>query len=224
MTDRTYYHLKRLHSLSGVVPIGVFLLEHFYTNSFAVRGPAAYNRVADELASIPYVLVVEVLGIFVPILFHLVLGVMIAAQAKPDLRRFGFAANWQYVLQRASGILLAAFITFHVATTRFSPEVLRGDSDLFGLMVRHLENPAVLAFYVLGVIAASYHFGNGLYGFAIHWGLATGHRAQRMAARLGTAVFLVLALVGLNSLLGFFGRSAKFFERPATHDVQVENR
>ena len=32
--------LKKLHQLTGVLPIGVFLLEHFYTNSYASRLPS----------------------------------------------------------------------------------------------------------------------------------------------------------------------------------------
>jgi succinate dehydrogenase / fumarate reductase cytochrome b subunit len=220
--ERTYYHLKRLHSLTGIVPIGLFLFEHFFTNSFSVQGAEAFNRAAETLGHIPYVLLVELGGILLPILFHMVLGVIIATQSKPNNRAYGYAANWQYLAQRATGVFLVAFITYHVATTRFSPQVLGGDSDLFALMVNHLRSPGVFAFYVLGVLAASYHLGNGLFGFAIHWGLATGARAQRVMARVGFAVFLVFALVGINSLFGFLDRPLRLFDRPAAIEIHVE--
>jgi len=33
--------LRRLHSLSGIFPIGAFLVEHFFSNAFAVNGANA---------------------------------------------------------------------------------------------------------------------------------------------------------------------------------------
>ena len=35
--------LRRLHSLTGIVPIGAFLLEHFISNYEAFKGPEAYG-------------------------------------------------------------------------------------------------------------------------------------------------------------------------------------
>jgi succinate dehydrogenase / fumarate reductase cytochrome b subunit len=213
ISDRTYYQLKRLHSLTGVVPIGLFLLEHFYTNSAVLHGGAAFNRAAAFLADIPYVQLVELLGIGVPILFHMALGVVIATTGQANAGRHGYARNWMYLLQRASGLLLVAYIAYHVWSTRLSPEVLRGETDLYTLMNHQLQNPAVFLFYAAGVLAAAFHFGNGLFGFAIHWGIATGRNAQRYAARFGFAVFVVLAVVGLNALLGFVWRPVRVFER-----------
>lgn len=213
ISDRTYYQLKRLHSLSGVFPIGLFLLEHFYTNSAVLHGPAAYNRAARALAEIPYVQLVELFGIGLPILFHMTLGVVIATTGQANAGRHGYARNWMYLLQRVTGLVLVAYIAYHVWSTRLSPEVLRGETDLYALMSAQLRNPAVFGFYVVGILSASFHFGNGLFGFAVHWGLATGRGAQRYAARIGFVVFLVLAAVGLNALVGFVRQPVRLFER-----------
>ena len=35
--------LRRLHSLTGIVPIGAFLIEHLISNSESMNGVAAYN-------------------------------------------------------------------------------------------------------------------------------------------------------------------------------------
>ena len=53
VSDRTYFMLKRLHSLTGVVPIGLFLLEHFFTNSRALQGAGAFDQAAADLARHP---------------------------------------------------------------------------------------------------------------------------------------------------------------------------
>ncbi len=203
VSDRTYFVLKRLHSLTGVVPIGLFLLEHFFTNSRALQGSAAFNQAARDLASIPYVTLVEAFGIWVPIAFHMVLGVIIATTGQANVGRHGYARNWQYLLQRISGIVLVFYILFHMWMTRFNPVYLH--SDAFKFVHDQVANPAMFAFYVIGVLSACWHFGNGLFGFAIHWGLATGRKAQDMVARLSLAVAIVLAIVALNALFAFAG-------------------
>lgn len=215
VSDSTYHWLRRLHSLSGVIPIGVFLLEHLYTNSFAVQGAEKFNQAAADIGSIPYVILVELVGIGLPILFHMVLGVVMATTMQVNLARHPYPRNWAYVLQRVSGLFLIVYIIYHVWSTRFSAEVLSGDRDMFSMMQRHLSHPGVLAFYILGVVAAAYHFGNGLFGFSIHWGIATGRRAQRQVARLSFVVFLVLSLVGVNSLLAFVGKNVNWFHKAA---------
>ena len=217
ISDRAYFTLKRLHSLTGVLPVGVFLVEHLFTNSRSLQGPESFDRAAMELAQLPFVVVIEALGIWLPILFHMVLGILIATTAQSNAGKHGYARNWQYTLQRASGILLVFYILYHTWALRFAGDYLTSASA-YAYVNEHLANPGVMAFYVLGTVAACYHFGNGLFGFAIHWGLVTGHRAQRMASRFGLAVFLALSLLGLASLFGFRGLRLDVFQKPHSNE------
>jgi succinate dehydrogenase / fumarate reductase cytochrome b subunit len=212
LSESQWYALRRLHSLTGVFPIGVFLLEHFFTNSHAVQSGRAFDEAAAFLAGLPYVVLIEALGIWLPILFHMVLGIVIATQGDANVGRYAHARNWQYFLQRLSGVILVFFIAYHMWSTRLNAEAMAAPS-LFEWMSGHLAHPGVFAFYALGVVSACWHFGNGLFGFAIHWGITTGRSAQRWAARLGIAVFVVLSLVGLNALLAFRGAAVKLFEK-----------
>ena len=213
ISDRTYFTLKRLHSLTGVVPVGLFLLEHFYTNARSLQGPEAFDQAAADLAKLPFVVLLEAFGIWLPILFHMVVGVLISTTAQANVGRHGYARNWQYTLQRVSGILLVFYLLYHTWALRFDPHYLHSLSA-YEYVNHHLAAPAVMAFYVLGTVAACYHFGNGLFGFAIHWGLVTGREAQRRMARLGLAVCVALSLVGLASLLGFRGLRLDFLQKP----------
>lgn len=212
LTDSQWFTLRKLHSLTGVFPVGVFLLEHFFTNSHAVQSGAAFDEAAAFLAGLPYVVLIEALGIWLPILFHMVLGIVIATQGDANVGRYRHARNWQYFLQRLTGVILVFFIVYHTWSTRFNDEAMSAPS-LFEWMSGHLAHPGVFAFYVVGVLSACWHFGNGLFGFAIHWGLVTGRRAQRWTARAGVAVFVALALVGLNALLAFRGSAVRLFEK-----------
>src|SRR4029077_20371812 len=178
LSDTAYDTLKRLHSLSGVIPIGAFLLDHLFTNSHAVQGAAAFDSAAAFLAGLPYVVLLEALGIWLPILFPAALGIVIATSSQSNLGRQGYAANWRYTLQRTTGLFLVLFIAYHMWSTRFSAAAMRAPS-LYAYMRVHLSHPAIFIFYALGLLAACWHFGNGLFGFAVHWGIATSHSAQR---------------------------------------------
>jgi succinate dehydrogenase / fumarate reductase cytochrome b subunit len=213
VSERTANTLRRLHSLTGILPIGLFLAFHMFINSKAVQGAAHYRAATEEIAKLPYVTLIEVLAIGVPILFHMVLGILIVVTGQANVGRFRHERNWGYGLQRVSGLVLVAFLIYHVWSSRFAPEALTPNGDLFALMKRQLSSPAVFGFYVLGVASAAFHLGNGLFGFAIHWGITTGREAQRNAARLGYAVFVVLTLVGVNALFGFLGKGVRVFER-----------
>src|SRR4051812_41055959 len=63
--------LRRLHSISGIVPVGAFLVEHILvSNATAINGPEAYANQVKFLGSLPLVLFLEAFGIWLPILFH----------------------------------------------------------------------------------------------------------------------------------------------------------
>jgi succinate dehydrogenase / fumarate reductase cytochrome b subunit len=213
VSDRQYFTLKRLHSLTGVVPVGLFLLEHLFTNSKSLQGAAAFDKAAAELAGLPFVVLLEAFGIWLPILFHMVVGILIATTSQANLGKHGYARNWHYTLQRLTGILLVFYIVFHTWQTRFSADYLNSASA-YEYVNHMLAGPGMMAFYILGILSACYHFGNGLFGFAIHWGLVTGRHAQRVAAQLGLLVFAGLAIVGILALLGFRGLRLEFLQKP----------
>ena len=56
--------LRRLHSLSGIVPVGAFLVEHFVSNAYATNGPHAYATQIKFLNSLPFVFIHEELSFF----------------------------------------------------------------------------------------------------------------------------------------------------------------
>src|SRR2546425_2283819 len=66
----TSYLLRKLHSFTGILPVGAFLAEHFWSNSAALVSPEKYNAVSQELQTIPFRPFVELFVIVLPILFH----------------------------------------------------------------------------------------------------------------------------------------------------------
>src|SRR5579864_6044489 len=112
---------RRLHSLSGIVPIGAFLIEHIlFSNATAINGPAAYAHQVRFLGSLPLVTVVEATFIWLPILFHGVYGFYIWYRGETNLVSYPWTGNWMYSLRRWTGGIAFAYIVWHTYTMRFS--------------------------------------------------------------------------------------------------------
>jgi len=54
MSGNREFANRRLHSLLGVVPIGVFLIQHLTVNHFATRGEEAFNNAAHFMENLPF--------------------------------------------------------------------------------------------------------------------------------------------------------------------------
>ena len=76
LDEKYHFLLRRLHSLSGIIPIGVFLFEHMLTNSMAFYGGRdKFNESVHWLHGLPWLLGLEIFGIFLPIAFTLIIGI-----------------------------------------------------------------------------------------------------------------------------------------------------
>src|SRR5690606_2506683 len=91
---------RRLHSLLGVIPVGLFLIQHLVVNHFATKGADSFNKAAHFMESLPFRYVLEIFVIFLPLLFHAIYGIYIAFTAKNNASRYNFFRNWMFVLQR----------------------------------------------------------------------------------------------------------------------------
>ena len=207
--SRTFV-LRKLHQLSGIFPLGIFLLEHFYTNSKALTGAADFNNAVKDLQSIPYIIFVEIGGIFIPLIYHAVYGLVITAEARPNNLAYPYSRNWYYLIQRITGIILFLFITFHVLNFRFglvpglNMESVATHSDkAFDIVAREFRMIPIFIIYLIGITATVWHFANGIWLFLVDWGITIGERAQRLTGYACIAFGVVLLLVGVNAAVAF---------------------
>src|SRR3954464_2373105 len=193
---------RRLHSLSGIIPVGAFLFEHILiSNATAINGASAYARQVRFLGSLPFVLGLELFGIWLPIAFHALYGFYIWYRARPNLISYPWMGNWMYSLQRWTGGIAFAYIIWHTWHLRFSGVDLHQiPGASFGKVQAELANPWLLAFYVVGLLSASWHFAYGVWLFCAKWGIITGERARKRMLAVAMALFLLLAVVGLASI------------------------
>lgn len=207
--SRTFV-LRKLHQLSGIVPLGLFLLEHFYTNSKALSGQADFNKAVADLQSIPYILFVEIGGIFIPLIYHAVYGMFITFEARPNNLAYPYPRNWFYLVQRITGIILFFFITFHVLNFRFglipglnTISVAAHPDKAFSIVAGEFSMVPIFIIYMIGITATVWHFANGIWLFMVDWGITIGERAQRLTGYACIGFGVVLLAVGVNAAVAF---------------------
>jgi len=202
------FYLRRLHSLTGIIPVGAFLFEHILiSNATAISGPAAYARQVSFLANLPLVFFLELIGIWLPITYHGLYGFYIWYRGDSNTSSYPWSGNWMYTLQRWTGGIAFIYIAWHVYTMRFTGVDLHDNPMAsFGKVQNEVMHTGLLLFYVVGLVAASWHFAYGIWLFCAKWGIVSGDKAQRGLLRICLAFFLLLCGVGLASLYTFRSR------------------
>lgn len=197
--------LRRLHSLSGIVPVGAFLVEHFISNAFATNGPHAYANQVKFLTSLPFVPFLELFGIYLPLLYHAFYGFYIWFRGQSNVSDYPFTSNFMYGAQRWTGGIAFLYIGWHTWTMRFTGiHLLTHSQAAFHKVQVELQSPWAAIFYVIGIVAASWHFAYGIYLFCAKWGITVSERSRKQMGRVCTALAVLLIVVGMLTLRSFF--------------------
>ena len=201
------YFSRKLHSLLGIIPLGAFFVVHALTNYQAFeRGPEGFQKAVGFINGMPLVLLLEFILIYIPLLFHGIYGLYVAYQSNSNLGRFKYSRNWAFTAQRITGVITFVFVFWHVYQTRF--QVYLGivtHEELGSTMHMISTNNFYFIAYLVGVLAASFHFANGVWAFLISWGITVGEKAQKLSARICMGIFIVIAALFIFSLVAFRG-------------------
>lgn len=210
ITKESFFWHK-VHSLTGVIPIGFYMVQHLTLNSFSVGGEQKFNGVIEFFDAIPIhlLLLLEIVAIWVPLLFHAVYGLFITGRGKPNYftTKYKWSQNLMYLLQRVSGIYLFFFLIIHVITTT-GVKYATGNANAIYFAAWHekFTGPVAwfwLPFYLLGVLFASYHLGYGLWNFCIRWGITVSEQAQLRIQKFSLVFFVAITVLGWGALAGF---------------------
>ena len=221
--SQNFFLIRKLHSLAGLL-FAFFLFFHIFQNGAILAGAESYDISVAQLNRLPIPLIrtLELLLIFGPLIFHALVGIFILGEARYNLYRYRYAENWQYTLQRLTGIFLLFGIGFHLVQMWW-PKFLTTSTftrQLVGLLWAGVEKynvPEITAqfvatqmaphtnswgmatpiIYILLVIAAAFHAGNGIWEFFCRWGLAVSPPGQRLVKQICWLITLVLAVLGI---------------------------
>lgn len=207
--SRTFL-LRKLHQLTGIVPLGIFFFVHMFTNSAAMNGRENFNKHVQDIHDLPYLLFIEIFGIFLPLLFHSVYGIFISAEARLNNVNYGYGRNWFYLFQRVTGVFLFFFLLFHILNFRFGlvpglnmTPVAGNANQAFDIVAREFQNILILILYILGVAATAWHLAYGFFLFAVDWGIIIGEKAQKYSLYASVGLALLLFAVGTNAAVAF---------------------
>jgi succinate dehydrogenase / fumarate reductase cytochrome b subunit len=198
--------LRKLHSLTGIIPIGAFLVEHIVSNFEIVHGPLAYAQQVKFLNSLPLVRILEWAFIFIPLMFHAGYGVWIAFRGRANVNVYPWAGNWMYLWQRITGLIAFIYIIQHVWRQRFAGVSLPEHPGLayakvqYELMQTVAGIPWMLIIYVIAMIATCFHFSYGIWLFCAKWGITPGDSARRKFGYICGVFGTALCAMGLVSI------------------------
>lgn len=217
--ERNEFLIRRVHSLLGLVPVGLFMVGHLAVNASVFTGVESFQNLVYQIHSLgPLVLVVEWVFIFLPILVHALLGVAFIFAAKSNAKNYPYGRNYRYVAQRITGMIAFFFILWHVLHMNgvIHAEWFRESiADAFGLAqfrpynaastaARAMQNPIVTSLYTVGMLSCIFHFANGLWTMGITWGVWVSPSAQTKASHVCMGFGLLLAIVGMTSIVGLW--------------------
>lgn len=200
--SKNEFYLRRLHSLLGIIPIGAFLIVHLMINHQATQGAEAFNKAAGFMESLPFLLVTELILIYIPILYHGLYGIHIAFTAKENIGHYSLFRNWMFALQRLTGIIAFVFIFVHLWQTRLQ-KLFSGKEISYDMMHQTLQNPIWVIVYIICVIAVIFHFSNGIWSFLVTWGFLQSKKSQRIFTWVSLIIFLILSYIGVTAILAF---------------------
>lgn len=208
--------IRRLHSLSGLIPVGAYMTVHLIVNASLLNGPGAFQHNVNQIHSLGRLLpLVEWMFIFLPIIFHAVIGVWIINSGSSNYDHYRYVANWRYTLQRWTGVVAIVFIfmhVFHLHGWLHSEWWLTRVAEPLGMAnFRPYNAASTLAvamggfiwpvFYFVGMVACVFHLANGVWTMGITWGIWISPRAQRNASFVCGFGGVALLLVGLSALV-----------------------
>ncbi len=180
---------RNLHALSGVLPVGVFLVVHLLTNARALAGQASFDSAMSAWAGVPRVL--ELVLVMVPLTFHAGYGVVLMLRPHA-LADSPYPASWR-VLVRGAAWVAFAFIAYHayaLGVPRWTNAV--GSASVHTYLTAHLSNasgsatgvliPWTALFYLVGLAATTLHFAAGTWGYCVRTNRASTKEGKRKLA------------------------------------------
>lgn len=183
--ERTRGWAQKLHSLSGVVPLGVFVVLHVWVTASLVGSREIYDRQIGFLHGGAFMGVLEVVLVLAPLLYHAAYGVMRTLQPRDPSH--AYANDVMAVLQRASGVVVLVFVIAHV--WEFRGETFAKGLPVSAYSTKLVEDlsattygvPWIALGYLVGIAATVFHLVNGMTSFLATWSITSSDSARHRA-------------------------------------------
>ena len=110
---------------------------------------------------------------------------------------------------------------YHVWHLRFhGVHILSNPAAAFPKVQMEFQNPWIVAFYAIAIVAASWHFAYGVWLFCCKWGIIVGGKARKRFGVVCLAIGLLFAVVGLYTLRAFLVTPQQPITEPGSTQVE----
>ncbi len=218
-----YVVLKRIHSITGTIFIGGFLIFHYTLNSLA-KNPKTLNKFTNKLHKFPLLSLIEIFGIFIPLTIHIIIGLILLRTSKINYN-LNYETNYRFILQRITAYIILFTLLFHLKTIRFNeylPKFIKDALNIpyerdftyekVNIWFKSALKPIGLIIYKLFILSVAYHLSNGLWTASITWGLAKTYEKQKKLRDLSNIAFLLLSLWGIL-IIYFYSQDHKNYKK-----------
>lgn len=185
----------------------LWLILHLVGNLQVFKGAEVYNGYAAFLANEPVLLWGQRGLLLIVVVLHVAAGLRLAylnRQARPERYAAGYRyrrATWITRTMMYTGLLLLAFILFHLAhftfgwvfPSEFKQLSAAGIPDVHRMMTTSFQNGGIVAIYVFGMALLALHLSHGIWSAVQTYGL-NGKRWTPFALNLGRVLAIVIAL------------------------------
>lgn len=197
---------RTLHAVTGVVPLGLFLVGHLWSQLAALGGHQAYDAARGGLFAAKWL---ELVFVLAPLAFHAGFGVVIARRARANVDAYPLSRNWMYAAQRVTGLVTFAFVVWHVVHL-WAPQLVGtlGPHQMYPKLEQDLSSTSegfpVAAFaMIVGTGASTFHFANGIWGFVLRIGLVRQRSRQAAVAAVSVVLGVLLFVAGVDAIVYF---------------------
>lgn len=198
---RSTVGLKIAMAVTGLLLL-LFVLQHLVGNVKVFAGQDAFNSYAEFMQSLGLIKWGARFGLLAVLAVHVAAAIKLRgrnAAARPNRYAVSkpHASTWYGRTMMVSGLLVLAYLTYHIA--HFTGEVVNyqplvdaaGRRDIYTNFVRSLGNPLIGGFYVLGNVALAFHLAHGASSMLRTLGLSQG-RFRPALEKVGPALGLLV--------------------------------
>jgi len=201
---------KVVMAVTGISLV-LFTLGHMLGNLQVFLGAEAFNNYAHSLQSLGPLLWVARIGLLVMAIAHIVSAVQLTARARAArpqdyAKRESQISTFASRTMRIGGIVLAAFIIFHIqhfTIGNLHPAFSKG--QVYGNVVIGFESKVVAVFYIVAMSFLGLHLFHGVWSGARTLGLAKASpmpMERKLALGVAILVWAGFIAVPIGVLLG----------------------
>lgn len=204
----------KVGSFVALLPLGIWTVNHLWDNLAAFSGEAAWESAVTHYSS-PAAHIATLVIVFLPLVLHTIWGLKRLFAFRPNNLAYTNFGNFKYIVQRISAVGVLGFLGAHIYLAMLRPRLMLGHAEDFKDLAAHMaHHPPTLLVYILGVLGVAYHLANGLWSFAMNWGVVTSRPALKRFDVVTIGLFILFTAMGWAAIYALY-QAGQPFPAPA---------